>query len=332
MDAKLTHPIRGKVILTGASGFVGSHVRDALMDGGADVISLVRADSPPSKRGRSAAVDYADESTLRRVFEREQPDYVVHLAGATKGVDYQDFWRGNVMPTQSIVRALDGVSSLKRLLLVSSLTAYGPSNEKPPLRESDPARPVEHYGKSKLEAEQVVQASKLPWTIVRPAGVYGPADVDYLILFRAAYKQRINLFYGNRNKRASMVYVDDLVDAIVSAAQSEQTLHKGYFICDGNPYTWGEIQGHIARALPRKSFELNLPSFLVPLAGVAGELATAVDKKPRILNRQRAIMDAQQAWLCTSEAARRDFGYRARVDIAEGTRRTFAWYKQQGWL
>lgn len=333
MDATLSNPIRGKVILTGASGFIGSRLRDALLARGADIVSLVRADSPPSKHGRSAAVDYADEASLRAVFEREQPDYVFHLAGATKGVSYDDFWRGNVLPTQSLVNALrDSYPGVQRFVMVSSLTAYGPSNDGPPVRESDTPKPVEHYGKSKLAAERVVEAcGEIPWTIVRPSGVYGPADADTLVLFRAA-KMGVNLFYGNREKRAAMVYVDDLIDALVTAAQSPKTRGKGYFIGDGIAYTWSEIQKHIGAAVGRRSINLNLPSFLVPLAGSAGELLTAIDKKPRLLNRQKALMDAQQAWLCSIDAARADFGFVARMGMAEGTRRAFAWYTEHGWL
>jgi nucleoside-diphosphate-sugar epimerase len=192
---------------------------------------------------------------------------------------------------------------------------------------------VEFYGQSKLQAERVLasEAGALPWTIVRPSGVYGPADVDSFVLFRAA-KLRVNLFYGNRKKRASMVYVDDLVRALVEAAQSDSTLRKGYFIGDGVTYTWDEIQTHVARAVGKRGLRLDLPAFVVPLVARAGELVTALDKQPRILNRQKAMMDAQAAWLCSIEAARRDFGFTPQVDMAEGTRRAHAWYTEQGWL
>jgi nucleoside-diphosphate-sugar epimerase len=333
-DVVLSKPLPGKAILTGASGFIGSRLRDALLAAGTDVISLVRASSPPTSRGRSAAVDYADEASLREVFLRERPDYVFHLAGATKGVSAQDFYRGNVLPTKSLVRALKAAHpGLARFVFVSSLTAYGPSNEGPPLSERDAPRPVELYGKSKLEAEQVLEKEGGPiaWTILRPAGVYGPADVDSFVLFRSA-QSGINLFYGNRAKRASMVYVDDLVDALVVAAQSERTRGKGYFICDGVSYTWQDIQGHIATAVGRRTFDLNLPAWTVQIASRAGELATAIDKKPRLLNRQKALMDAQRAWLCTHERAHADFGYVPRVEMADGTRRAYAWYRAEGWL
>jgi UDP-glucose 4-epimerase len=334
MDVALSTTLPGKAILTGASGFIGSRLRDALLAAGTDVLSLVRPSSPPSRRGRSAEVDYADEASLREVFSRERPDYVFHLAGATKGVTAADFERGNVLPTQGLVRALKAAHpGLSRFVLVSSLTAYGPSNEGAPLREDAPPRPVELYGKSKLQAERVLEneAGPLPWTIVRPAGVYGPADADTLVLFRSA-KSGINLFYGNREKRASMVYVDDLVDALVLAAKSAETRGKGYFICDGVPYTWRDIQSHVVAAVGKRTLELNLPAWTVQVAARAGELATAVDQKPRLFNRQKALMDAQSAWLCTHEKARADFGYAPRVAMAEGTRRAYAWYRGAGWL
>lgn len=334
MDAPVIDPLPGKVVLTGASGFIGSRLRDALLAAGNDVISLVRADSPPSQRGRSAAVDYADEASLRAVFERERPDYVFHVAGATKGVTRDDFYRGNVLPTENLVRALTATHpTLKRFVLVSSLTAFGPSNERPPLREEDPANPVELYGQSKLEAERALarEAGPLAWTVVRPSGVYGPADVDTLVLFRSA-RAGINLFYGNHDKRASMVYVDDLVGALIAAARSPQTIGQSYFICDGVSYTWREIQAHIVAAVGKRAVNLNLPAWTVQVAARAGELATALDRRPRLLNRQKALMDAQSAWLCTHDKAKRDFGYTPRVDMAEGTRRAYAWYKAQGWL
>jgi nucleoside-diphosphate-sugar epimerase len=334
MDAVLTQPLRGKVVITGASGFIGGRLRDALLASGADVLSLVRPDSPPAARGRSAPVRYDDPQSLRDVLARERPDYVFHVAGATKGVSYDDFWRGNVQPTQNLVGALLEVHpDLRRFVLVSSLTAYGPSNEGPPLRESDAPRPIEHYGRSKLEAERLLErcGDRLRFTIVRPAGVYGPADVDMFVLFRAA-KLGVNLFYGNRDKRASIVYVDDLVDALVLAAQSERSVGKGYFIADGVPYTWGEVQDHIRRAVGRAGVNLHLPAFLVPVAAALGEAASAIDKKPRLLNRQKALMDAQQAWLCSPEAARADFGFVPRIEMSEGTRRTYAWYREHRWL
>jgi nucleoside-diphosphate-sugar epimerase len=334
MSMQLRAPISGKAIITGASGFIGGHLRDALLGAGVEVVSVLRRASPPSKKGRSVAVEYADADGLKRLMADERPDYVFHVAGATKGVTYEDFRLANVVPTRNLLEALATEHpGVKRFLHVSSSTAYGPSNLGPPKRESDSREPVEHYGRSKLEAEHVVESygDRVAWTMVRPAAVYGPAEVDLFTLFRAA-KLGINLFYGNREKRLSAVYVDDLVQAIVDAALSERTKSRGYLICDDVPYTWGEIQGHIVKAVGRRALHLNLPSFLVPAAGLAGELLTSVDRKPRLFNRQRAIMDAQLAWLCCADAARADFGFSPQVSMAEGTRRARDWYVEHGWL
>jgi nucleoside-diphosphate-sugar epimerase len=334
MSGESSQPISGKVVVTGASGFIGGQLRDRLRSQGVEVVSLVRPNSPPSQRGRSVGVDYADTAGLRELFRREQPDYVFHVAGATKGVSYADFRAGNVMPTENLMRALrEGHPELKRFVHVSSLAAYGPSNDGKPRRESDPREPVEHYGRSKLEAELAVESfgDSVPWTIIRPSTVYGPAEVDLFTLFRAA-KLGVNLFYGNRDKQASAVFVSDLLDALLGAAQAQSARGRGYFICDGLHYTWGEIQGHIATAVGRRALNVSLPGFLVPAAGAAGELLTAFDKKPRLLNRQKAILDAQQAWLCTHAAAKADFGYAPRVSMAEGTKRAYQWYVANGWL
>jgi nucleoside-diphosphate-sugar epimerase len=119
---------------------------------------------------------------------------------------------------------------------------------------------------------------------------------------------------------------------MVDAALSERTRGRGYFVTDGVSYNWGDIQRHIVAAVGRRTFRLNLPAFLVPAAGVAGELLTALDHKPRLINRQKALLDAQQAWLCSSEAARADFGFEPSVGMAEGTRRAYQWYLQNKWL
>jgi nucleoside-diphosphate-sugar epimerase len=325
--------IEGTVLITGASGFIGSHLRDALLDAGADVVALRRAGSPEAKRGRSAVVEYDDRDALRRLVEKERPAFVYHVAGATKGVTYEDFQRANVMPTRNLLDALrEAYADTRRFVHVSSLTSYGPSTKDRPHREDSPRRPVEHYGRSKLEAEQIVEAEKqVAWTILRPGGVYGPRDVDYFELFKSV-ERGWNFFFGNRERMFSGVYVDDLVRAALDAAERDETRQKGYFVCDGKPITWGEFQEHIVRASGRKVRTVNLPEVLVHLAALGGELATRIDKKPRLFNRQKAIMGAQEAWTCQHDALRADAGYAPEVDVIEGVKRTLAWYREQKWV
>lgn len=325
--------LQGKVLITGASGFIGSRLRSQLVAEGQPVVAIRRQGSPEASEGRSVVGDYGDVDGLCRIMEREQPDYILHVAGVTKGRSYEDFQRGNVRPTRSLLRALQrtGVSP-RRFVHVSSLAAYGPSSPGHPLTEADPRRPIEFYGKSKLEAELVVEneAEDVPWTIVRPSGVYGPGDVDYFNLFQSAAKGW-NVFFGNRNRRMSIVYVDDCVRGITQASVSENTVRRGYFLADGVTLTWEQFQARVLDVVPNRVRTINLPESFVSLGAWAGELATQIDKKPRLLNRQKAKMGAQEAWTCSSDAATRDFGFVANVPVDVGVQHTHKWYVEQGW-
>lgn len=326
--------IEGTVLITGASGFIGSRLRDALLDAGADVLAIRRAGSPEARRGRSVVADYADLDGLRRLMENEKPTYVFHVAGATKGVTYEDFRTANVMPTANLLLALrDAHPEVRRFVHVSSLTSYGPSTKERPHIEKDPRKPIEFYGQSKLESEEVVEkmGDTIPFTILRPSGVYGPGDVDYFELFKSIEKG-LNLFFGNRERLFSAVYVDDLVRAILDAAESDNTRGKGYFVCDGEPTSWEAFQEQIIRASGKKVRTLNLPEALVHLAAIGGEIATRIDKKPRLFNRQKARMGAQEAWTCKHDALRADIGYRPEVMPAEGVKRALDWYREKKWL
>jgi nucleoside-diphosphate-sugar epimerase len=335
----LPERFEAKVLLTGASGFVGSRLRDALLDAGADVLAVRRKSSPEPKpkggRGaRSVVAEYDDTRGLAELFAREKPDFVFHVAGATKGVNYADFQRANVMPTRNLLRAArEEHPSLTRFVHVSSLAAFGPSSPTRPHEETHAPSPLEHYGRSKLEAEQVLsqEAGGVAWTILRPSGVYGPGDADYFNLFREIERGR-NVYFGNRKRWFSAVYVDDCVRAIVGAARSERTRGEGYFLCDGEPTTWEIFQEEIVRASGRKVMTLDLPEFLVDIAAIGGELATRFDGKPRLFNRQKARMGAQAAWTCRHDKAAEHFGYRPEVLTPEGVKRTLEWYRAERWL
>jgi nucleoside-diphosphate-sugar epimerase len=140
------------------------------------------------------------------------------------------------------------------------------------------------------------------------------------------------VFFGNRKKLASMIYVDDLVDAILLAMVRPEAIGKGYLLSDDRIVTWGEFQGHIVAQSGRKAMTLDFPSIAVDLAAVFGELATKLDGKPRLFNRQKAIMGAQEAWTCSTAAARRELGFVPKVQVEEGVAKTFAWYREQKWL
>ncbi|QQR91766.1 MAG: NAD-dependent epimerase/dehydratase family protein [Myxococcales bacterium] len=326
--------MQGKAIVTGASGFIGSRLRERLLKDGIDVLAIRRPGSPPAKQGRSVEASYEDLSKLRAIVSEEKPNYLFHVAGATKGVHYSDFERANVLPTENLVEACNASGhNLERFVLVSSLAAFGPSGLNWEHDESSEARPIEFYGRSKLAAERVLQekGSDLPWTIVRPSGVYGPGDVDYFQLFKAVAR-RVNVFFGNRERLFSAVYVDDLIDALVQAAESPKSVGKGYFISDGKPVTWQHFQDEIIRAGKKRTLTLNLPEALVYVAAFGGEFLSRFDGKPRLFNRQKAAMGAQDAWTCSPSAAHRDFNFNPKISVPKGVELAFQWYQDQGWI
>ena len=326
----MTDKLSGPVLITGASGFIGRRLRQALAEG--EVVTLRRRASPPVENTQSFEVDYGDLQGLIEVIKKVRPAYVLHAAGVTKGVTYKDFQRGNVMPTENLLRALEGANHTpERFVFISSLTSYGPSTAERPSVETDERRPIEFYGKSKAEAETVVEASSLPWTILRPGGVYGPGDVDFYQHFTMAAKGW-SVFFGNRHRLWSGVYVDDFIDATIAAAKSPSTVHRGYFVGDDEPYSWEQFQRAVGEHAGRKVTEIDFPGFFVSPVAVMGEWLTAIDRRPRVLNRQKAKMGAQAAWTCRSDAAKQDFDYRPSVGLNDGVTRTFAWYREQGWI
>ncbi len=326
--------LAGKVLLTGASGFIGGRLRDVLLDANVDVVAVRRPGSPPAKKGRSVEIAYNDKAKLAQVIKSEKPDYVLHVAGATKGVAYEDFRQANVMPTQNLLEALRSEHpELKRFVHISSLASYGPSTSSRPHAESNERRPIEFYGQSKLEAERVVEnvGNALPWTIIRPSGVYGPGDVDYLNLFREVERGR-NVYFGNRKRWFSNIYVDDLVEAILDATTHEGAVGRGFFVCDNTPLTWETFQGAMAEVSGRRVRTMDLPEFLVSLAAVGGEFATLIDKQPRLFNRQKAKMGAAEAWTCKSDSIRNTLGWTSRTSVNDGLRQSFDWYRKEKWI
>jgi nucleoside-diphosphate-sugar epimerase len=325
--------LQGKVLLTGASGFIGGRLRSALLDAGCEVVSLRRPGSPASDAGRSVEADYARVADLERLIEKERPAYVLHAAGVTKGTSYGDFREGNVMPTRNLLAAVRRQHpGLERFVLLSSLASYGPSATSAPQREGNPPRPIEHYGQSKLEAERILEKESggVPWTIVRPCAVYGPGDIDHFTLFQSA-ALGVNLFYGNREHLVSWIYVDDCVRGVVDAARHDSTAGKGYFLTHDPPSTWDEFQSEVVRAVGKPARTLDLSEPAVWVAALAGEVASRIDAKPRLLNLQKARLGTQAALTCSGDAARRDFGFNAEVGLREGIGETHQWYADHDW-
>lgn len=325
-------------LITGATGFIGSHLAEMLHAKGISVRALVR---PTSDRKwiEHLPIDYVVASMDDPVALEEavkDVDYIYHLAGVVAAKNRAGFFRGNVDATKNLLIATAKVNpGLKRFLHGSSLAAVGPSrSEESPVTEEEARRPITTYGESKAAAEEIVEeySTRIATTIIRPPAVYGPRDIGILTFFQVAARGIAPLI-GFDRKVLSLVHVRDLVRGIVQAAESERSVGNAYFIGSNALYTWEEIGETAARELGKKKPRyIRVPHSLVfAVAGMNGWLGKFM-KKPPILDREKGRDITQRYWTCSVERAHRDFGYRQEVSIEEGVAETIEWYRRIGWI
>jgi nucleoside-diphosphate-sugar epimerase len=323
-------------IVTGATGFIGSHLVEALASSGTEVRCLVRrpgtAESSAGARFHLADFGVADLGLADSVFDGV--DIVYHVAGATRALSAAAFHKSNVAITE---RLIDRVSRTgrPRFVYISSQAAAGPSlSPSRSLTEDDAPAPIEAYGRSKLAAEEVVQsrASAMPVTIVRPVAVYGPGDHDFLSMFRLV-RRGLAIYPGIRDATVTTIFVDDLVRGIIAAARAPAAVGQTYFMGSPRAATWREIYSAAAAVAGRKRLrELEVPLSLVKIGGVAGDLLGFVTRRPPLLTSGKATLAAARFWTCSSGRAERDFGFSATMSLHDGLQATYDWYRHYGWL
>ncbi len=267
------------------------------------------------------------ESAIRNV------DYVIHIAGVTKAKLPSEYFKGNVIATRNLLDISSRLPNIRKFCFVSSLTAVGPSIDGRAPDERAVCRPITSYGRSKLEAEEACREyrSTLPLVILRPPTVYGPRDTDVLELFRTA-KFGIQPSVGSKNKTLSLLFGPDLAEAIVEATISEKTAGNTYFVADPRIYELSRIFDIIADLVGSRSRRLRLPASLVYSAAVVTEFISFFGPKPAVLSVDKARDLAQDHWVCSPEALRRDIGYVAKTPAVEGLQKTYSWYRTSGWL
>jgi len=331
-----------RVLVTGANGFVGSHLTEALVEKGYQVRCMVRRSSD-LRFVRQLAVEWAyadvgqeDGEALRQACQGI--DLICHCAALTRALDQETFYRVNTRGAEALARAaLEANPALKRFLFVSSQAAAGPARHADDcVDESQPPQPVDWYGKSKWAAEQALLAladegnGKLPLTIVRPAAVFGPRDRDFLAYFRLI-KHGLHLEIGRSARWLSLIYVDDLVSLIVAALESEAALGQTYF-ARGTDHTQDEFSEAIARVLGKRPMEVRLPELVMTPLGLWARLSGRLTGQPALLNEQRLANMRHREWLCSGEKARRELGFVAQYSLQRAVRETANWYLENGWL
>jgi len=324
------------VLVTGANGFIGSHLTEALLARGYRVRCMVRQSSDlkyiqhlPVEWARA---DLSDAEQLRAACQ--DVDIVCHCAALTRAIDQETFLRINAGGTEALARAaFEANPDLQRFLYVSSQTAAGCAQAPDDLiDESRTPQPLDWYGKSKWAAEQALHAldGQLPVTIVRPTAVFGPRDRDFFTYFDLV-NRHLELRLGRDERWVSLIYVRDLVDLIILSIESETAIGETYF---GSAWatTYTEFGGTLARALDKRTIRVTLPlAALTPIVLVA-KVQERLTGKPALLNEQRVLNMRQPYLVCSGEKARRELGFVPKYDLEMAVEETTSWYRENDWL
>ena len=331
-----------RILITGASGFIGSFIVEEALNRGFETWAAVRKSSSreflKDERIHFIELNLSSEEQLKQQLKGIQFDYVVHAAGVTKCLHKEDFFRINTEGTKNLVRALlDLQMPLKRFVYISSLSIMGAIREEQPyreIRERDKAQPNTAYGKSKLEAEQWLNSLNeklLPYVILRPTGVYGPRERDYFMIAKSI-KAHTDFAVGFKQQDITFVYVTDVVQAVFLALEKGQT-GRCYFLSDGEVYQSSTFSNLIRKELGNPWWiRITAPLWLLRIITFCGEYIGHMTGKVTALNNDKYNIMKQRNWRCDINPARQELGYEPKVKLEEGVRKSIAWYKKNKWL
>jgi nucleoside-diphosphate-sugar epimerase len=323
--------------VTGATGFIGSHLVDELLKKGYKIKCLVRKTSNLRwLEGKPVEYVYGglfDNEILAEAVK--EADYVYHIAGVTFAKTKKEYFRGNSEATKNFIEVCYKTNPhLKRFLFVSSQTAVGPSPDKDhPVDESTGYHPITTYGRSKMEAEKAVieYFDKMKCTVVRAPAVYGPRDVAILEYFKAM-SMGLQALVGFQEKLVSLIHGLDLVDGIILAAEAQAAVSQIYFITSEKFYSWKEVGGMTTRLMGKKSIRIKIPHFAVYTVGAFAQFFSMFQKKPAILNIEKCKDITRQYWTCSPEKAKRELGFKENLGLEKGFAQTIEWYRKAGWI
>ncbi len=324
-----------KVLVTGGTGFIGSHLIEALLQKGTQVRCLLRKSSDlkwiKDLPIECAFGDCRDQASLKEAVKGV--DFVFHSAGITKAVKEETFFEVNAYGTENLIQAcLQHNPHLRKFIYVSSQAAAGPNPNGNRKKETDDCRPVSPYGQSKRMGEELAlsHAHKLPLLILRPSAVYGPRERDIYFFFKLL-SRGIHLCPSDLDQHLSLCYVQDAVRAILLAAEAKAQ-GETFFVSDGQDYSIEKIGDAFVQALGTRAFRLCIPKWV--LVGIASfsEYLSRVSQKPPLINKGKVEEMVQKNWVCDIAKATTVLDYVPDTTLSRGARLTVDWYRKENWL
>lgn len=333
-----------KVIITGASGFIGSFLVEKALSLGWQVWAGVRKSSSreylQDSRIEFVDLEFSNVNRLTGqlsdfVEKYGEIDYIIHNAGVTKCLNSDDFDKINFKYTANLIEAINTANiSLGKFVLMSSLSAYGIGDEVnyTPIKTVDIPNPNTAYGESKIKAERFLEEkAAFSYIIMRPTGVYGPREKDYFLMLKTV-KSGLDVGAGFKSQHLTFIYVKDLVDAVYLALESS-VRNKGYFVADGDVYTDKEYTALVKKILGKKYvLSLKVPLSVLKVISVISEEVSKFTKKPSTLNRDKYKIMKQRNWECDITPLVQDLGFSPKYNLERGLRESVEWYKKNHWL
>lgn len=323
------------VAITGANGFIGSHLVELLVKKNFYVKCIVRPSSN-LKWIEDLPIEVID-CGLADVVKLEQAfkgaEYVFHLAGGVKAKNQQAYDFANVSLTKNVLEACKTSPTIKKIIVTSSLAAAGPAKLNEPISEKKVRQPLSKYGISKMRQEQLTEQyfDELPITIIRPPVVYGARDTE-VFQFIELVNRGLMLKAGFNKKYISIIYVEDLVNGMLQAAFSEECVSETYFLSGDEIFNWDEMGQIVASILNKKPVKLMVPHIILGAIAAVAELGGVLTNSTPTLNFEKVKEMKQVAWTCYNEKAKKDFAFKPYFSLQQGMLKTINWYKQNNWI
>jgi nucleoside-diphosphate-sugar epimerase len=327
--------MKKRVLITGASGFVGYHLIIEALNSGLDVYAAVRASSDVSHLKdlniTFTDLEYNSIKALRKNLSENKYNYIIHASGTTKAKNEAEYNRVNAEYSQNLgIAAVE--SNIEKFVFVSSLAAVGPSTKLQEVLTDDTLpMPVTSYGRSKLLAEQYLSSIKnLPLLTFRPTAVYGPREKDIFILFKSI-NVGLEPYIGRFIQQFSFIYVKDLASILVASLTSD-LINRNYIVSDGKTYDRYALADFSKAILKKRTLKFHLP--IVGVNAVASLLENIYSNsaKTPALNKEKMSELTAINWACSIGRLKQDLAFVPHYDLEAGLKETLHWYKQNNWL